>query len=398
MATAMVSSCSALLACAHARFPLPRPRPPPSLLLAWAAAAPVTMAGANAPLFVRRPGGAGGQRRGCSQICRDSSLEGPPPGTDSSAREQEEGKKKSEAVAAAAARVAAGGGGGSLTDCWSTRSRSRCRPRPGGSALVRTAAVAGELPAAAAAVFVATAIGARGRGLRRVTRSWWARCAGSEGLHGILLGLGRHLGELKIGKYIATLGLQALSLLASSFAALLGGESGHALAESFVSVGLRHESPVFHDKMAFSYCKYRDSYFMQKLLNLKGDDGFRMNEVLVSLWYIMGLWPLVYSMLLLPTARSSKSKIPVWPFLVLSCIGGAYALIPYFVLWKPPPPPIDEDEIGQWPLKFLESKITAGVTLALGLGLIIYAGKAGGDDWKEFIRYFRESRFVSSRA
>jgi hypothetical protein len=58
---------------------------------------------------------------------------------------------------------------------------------------------------------------------------------------------------------------------------------------------------------------------------------------------------------------SSKSKIPVWPFLVLSCIGGAYALIPYFVLWKPPPPPIDEDEIEQWPLKFLESKITAGV-------------------------------------
>lgn len=58
---------------------------------------------------------------------------------------------------------------------------------------------------------------------------------------------------------------------------------------------------------------------------------------------------------------SSKSKIPVWPFLILSCIGGAYALIPYFVLWKPPPPPIDEEEIGQWPLKFLESKLTAGV-------------------------------------
>ena len=121
---------------------------------------------------------------------------------------------------------------------------------------------------------------------------------------------------------------------------------------------------------------------------------------------------------------SSKSKIPVWPFLVLSCIGGAYALIPYFVLWKPPPPPIDEDEIGQWPLKFVESKLTAGVrfsftslrftlywviidyffqiilqvVFALGIGLIIYAGKAGGDDWKEFIRYFRESKFVSSAA
>lgn len=49
----------------------------------------------------------------------------------------------------------------------------------------------------------------------------------------------------------------------------------------------------------------RDVYFLEKLLNLRGDDGFVMNEVLVSLWYIMGLWPLVYSMLLLPTGRRS---------------------------------------------------------------------------------------------
>lgn len=47
----------------------------------------------------------------------------------------------------------------------------------------------------------------------------------------------------------------------------------------------------------------QDLYFLKKLLNLKGDDGFRMNQILVGLWYIMGLWPLVYGMLLLPTAR-----------------------------------------------------------------------------------------------
>lgn len=119
MAAAMVSSsCSALLACAHARLPIPRARPPPIPLLARAAAAPVAMAGANASLFVRRAGGAGGPRRSCSQICRDSSLERPS-GSDSSAREEEEDKNKSEAVASAAARVAASGGGGSLSD-WTT--------------------------------------------------------------------------------------------------------------------------------------------------------------------------------------------------------------------------------------------------------------------------------------
>ncbi|KHN39944.1 hypothetical protein glysoja_043054 [Glycine soja] len=103
----------------------------------------------------------------------------------------------------------------------------------------------------------------------------------------------------------------------------------------------------------------RDTYFLKKLLNLKGDDGFRMNEVLVSLWYLMGLWPLVYSMLLLPTGRSSKNNIPVWPFLILSCFGGAYVLLPYFVLWKPPAPPVEETQLKTWPLNFLESKVTA---------------------------------------
>ncbi|CAL9105448.1 unnamed protein product [Musa acuminata var. zebrina] len=139
---------------------------------------------------------------------------------------------------------------------------------------------------------------------------------------------------------------------------------------------------------------YRDIYFLQKLLNLRGDDGFVMNQVLVALWYIMGLWPLVYSMLLVPTGRSSRSKIPVWPFLLVSFFGGVYALIPYFVLWKPPPPAVGEDEIRGWPLNFLESKITAAVTVAAGMGMIIYAGLADGDVWEEFYQYFRESKFI----
>lgn len=138
----------------------------------------------------------------------------------------------------------------------------------------------------------------------------------------------------------------------------------------------------------------RDMYFLKKLLNLKGDDGFRMNQVLVSEWYIMGLWPLVYSMLLLPTGRSSKSSVPVWPFLSASFFGGIYALLPYFVLWKPPPPPVEETQLKTWPLNFLESKVTATILLASGIGIIIYASLAGEDVWKEFFQYFRESKFI----
>ncbi|XP_020110050.1 uncharacterized protein LOC109725318 [Ananas comosus] len=175
-----------------------------------------------------------------------------------------------------------------------------------------------------------------------------------------------------------------------------GGGSGNGSdwTTSLLLFGLWAGLMYYVFRMAPDQTPYRDMYFLQKLLNLKGDDGFRMNEVLVALWYIMGLWPLVYSMLLIPTGRSSKTKIPVWPFLVLSCVGGAYALIPYFVLWKPPPPPVNEDGVNRWPLNFLESRITAGVTLAAGLGLIAYAGFAGEDNWREFYQYLRESKFI----
>jgi len=60
---------------------------------------------------------------------------------------------------------------------------------------------------------------------------------------------------------------------------------------------------------------------------------------------------------------SSKNSIPVWPFLILSCFGGAYVLLPYFVLWKPPAPPVEETQLKTWPLNFLESKVTALVML-----------------------------------
>lgn len=71
-----------------------------------------------------------------------------------------------------------------------------------------------------------------------------------------------------------------------------------------------------------------------------------------------------------PFTCSSRSNVPVWPFLVLSCFGGAYALLPYFVLWRPPAPPVNESELRKWPLSFLESKITAGVCINCTIGFL----------------------------
>ncbi|XP_042445242.1 uncharacterized protein LOC122030145 isoform X2 [Zingiber officinale] len=95
-----------------------------------------------------------------------------------------------------------------------------------------------------------------------------------------------------------------------------------------------------------------------------------------------------------PTKRRSRSKVPVWPFLVASFFVGAYALIPYFVLWKPPPPAVEEEELTNWPLNFLDSKVTAMITIIAGLGLIVYAGLADGAVWMEFYQYCRESKLI----
>ncbi|KAL2632233.1 hypothetical protein R1flu_016919 [Riccia fluitans] len=145
--------------------------------------------------------------------------------------------------------------------------------------------------------------------------------------------------------------------------------------------------------MAPNQTSYRDIYFIQKLTGLHVDDGFSMNKVLTAEFFMMGLWPLVYTSLLMPSGRSRKG-VPVWPFAGLSFAVGAFALLPYFGLWRPPPPKVSREELSRWPLSLLESKVTAVVAIISAIVLLGYAGLAGADQWAEFSQYFRESRFI----
>ncbi|KAI3809685.1 hypothetical protein L1987_19283 [Smallanthus sonchifolius] len=173
-----------------------------------------------------------------------------------------------------------------------------------------------------------------------------------------------------------------------------GGDGGGGRTTSFLIFLLWGGLMYYVFNLAPNQTPSTDVYLLKKLCYLIGDDGFQPNPVIVSLWNIMGLWPLVYSMLLIPSGRSSKGNVPVFPFLILSFFLGAYALIPYFVLWRPPPPVTEESELKKWPLNFLESKLTAGVIFAVGFGLIVNAGLATGDNWKEYLQYFGGSRLI----
>lgn len=108
----------------------------------------------------------------------------------------------------------------------------------------------------------------------------------------------------------------------------------------------------------------------------------------------MGLWPAIYWMLLIPSGRSSQSRIPVWPFTSLSFFVGAFALLPYFGLWQPPPPTVSKEEIEGWPLKILDSKILSVAVGIAGAGLLGVAAFSGDESWAEFLKYFNSSRFI----
>lgn len=61
----------------------------------------------------------------------------------------------------------------------------------------------------------------------------------------------------------------------------------------------------------------------------------------------------------------------------------------YFIIfYVPHPPPL------LLTLCILHRRHYFQIALGAGLGLIGYAALAGGDAWKEFIQYFKESKFV----
>jgi len=111
-----------------------------------------------------------------------------------------------------------------------------------------------------------------------------------------------------------------------------------------------------------------------------------INPLIVALFYLLGIWPMIYSCLLF--SDGNGQKIPAWPFALLSFGTGAFGLLPYLALREPQP-----EFKGQknWLIKLLDWRWT-GVILTLGtVGLVAY-GFAG--NWGDLIEQFQTSRFI----
>ena len=112
-----------------------------------------------------------------------------------------------------------------------------------------------------------------------------------------------------------------------------------------------------------------------------------INPLVVSLFNIMGVWPLIYSCLLFIDGKAQK--IPAWPFATLSFGVGAFALLPYLALREPSTEFSGKKNAF---LKLLDSRLT-GIALTIGAAILVAYGLQNGD-WGNFVQQWQTSRFI----
>lgn len=112
-----------------------------------------------------------------------------------------------------------------------------------------------------------------------------------------------------------------------------------------------------------------------------------INPAIVALFYLMGIWPVIYGCVLFLDGH--QQKIPAYPFAIASYAVGAFAILPYLVLRHPSPefnPPKD------WFLKLQDSRILGWVLFIAAIAIVVYGVSQG--DWIDFSQQWQTRRFI----
>lgn len=158
---------------------------------------------------------------------------------------------------------------------------------------------------------------------------------------------------------------------------------------------------------------------LEQIIQLSTGQWQQLNPLVVALFNLMGIWPLVYAMLLLPDGQAQRDQgksLRAWPFVVGSFGLGAFALLPYLALRSPPArhgltaPASDQPGTGASEGRVIvpEEMETSGKTLGIvpllrrrGLPLLALLGTAAllayglsQGDWADFANQWRSSRFI----
>jgi len=127
------------------------------------------------------------------------------------------------------------------------------------------------------------------------------------------------------------------------------------------------------------------------IVKLSSGQWAGINPLIVTLFNLMGVWPIVYACLAL--LDGPGQKVVAWPFVALSFGIGAFALLPYLAIReKNPTFEQKKDRL----LDIVDSPWTGRLLLAGALALVSY-GVADGNlvaNWTDFTQQWRSSQFI----
>jgi len=112
-----------------------------------------------------------------------------------------------------------------------------------------------------------------------------------------------------------------------------------------------------------------------------------VNAILVAIFWLMGVWPMIYACLMFADGR--MQKIPAWPYFIGSNGTGIICLTPYLILRES-----NEEFKGikdKW-LRILDRRSTGIALLLSTIALFAYAIIAG--DWGDYVQGFQTRHFV----
>lgn len=111
-----------------------------------------------------------------------------------------------------------------------------------------------------------------------------------------------------------------------------------------------------------------------------------INPMIIGMFYIMGIFPLVYAAFIL---FDSGQNISPYPFFIISFGVGAFALLPYLALRQP-----DTTWEGEknWLLDLLDSRLMAIISSIAIIVLLVWGLTQG--NWSDFVDRWQTSQFI----
>lgn len=126
---------------------------------------------------------------------------------------------------------------------------------------------------------------------------------------------------------------------------------------------------------------------LELIKNLSTGNLTGINPFIISLFNLMGIWPIIYTCILFADGRGQKIRAGI--FVALSYAVGAFAILPYLALRQP-----NREFTGEKNLliKIFDSRLL-GIFLTLVSGFLVFWGIKNGD-WGNFLQQWQTSKFI----